>query len=256
MKWIRQKVLSGEFMGGTFLNLGSSLTAEIAGRSGFDWVLIDIEHGSGDRQELLLQLQALEGTAAAPIVRIAWNDAVRFKRVLDLGPSGIMVPYVSSADEAGRAVVAARYPPLGLRGVASMNRACGFGSDFEEYFKAANDNLLTVVQIETKEAIEHAEEIAAVDGVDVLFVGPLDLSLNLGIVRQFDHPAFRAALKSVVTACCITGKAAGIIVMKEDDVAQAKADGFTFVALNSDGNLVARGMRQLAAVLQSHKHRP
>src|ERR1700733_11220651 len=104
MKWIRDKVLKGEVLGGTFLNLGSSLTAEIAGRAGFDWVLIDLEHGSGSRQELLIQLQALESTAAAPIVGIAWNDPVLFKRVLDLGPSGIMVPHVQSSDEAEKAV--------------------------------------------------------------------------------------------------------------------------------------------------------
>src|ERR1035441_10314791 len=123
MKWIRHKVLSGELMAGTFLNLGSSLTAEVAGQAGFDWVLIDLEHGGGGRQELLLQLQALESTPAGTLVRIAWNDLGMFKRVLDLGVSGIMVPYVQSAAEAERAVAAMRYPPAGVRGIAAMNRA-------------------------------------------------------------------------------------------------------------------------------------
>src|ERR1700722_19595340 len=103
MKWIREKALSGAWTGGTFLSIGSSIAAEIAGRAGFDWVVIDLEHGMGDRQELLLQLQAVEATPAAPVVRVAWNDAVLVKRVLDLGVSGVMFPYVNSAEEAMRA---------------------------------------------------------------------------------------------------------------------------------------------------------
>lgn len=241
-------------MGGTFLNLGSSLTAEMAGRAGFDWVLIDLEHGSGDRQELLLQLQALESTAAAPIVRIAWNDPVLFKRVLDLGPSGVMVPYIQSANEAERAVAAMRYPPAGVRGVASMNRACDFGLGFNEYFKSANSRLLTVIQIETPAAVDHAEEIAAVDGVDVLFVGPLDLSVNMGIPCQWEHPKLRASFARVVAACRNAGKVAGILLMNKD-AAPFASEGFSFFALSSDGAMVAAGMKETAGLFrrfQSH----
>lgn len=256
MKWIRERVLSGEWMGGTILNLGSSLTAEIAGKAGFDWVLIDIEHGMGGRQELLGQLQAIESTRAAPLVRIAWNDPVLFKRVLDLGPSGVMVPYIRTAEEARRAVSAMRYPPGGLRGVARMNRACDFGPGFEEYFEAANSQLLTVVQIETKEALQSVGEISNVDGVDVLFVGPLDLSISLGLVGQLDHPHIKSALFRVVDACRQSGKAAGILVSNEEELDQVRATGFTFVGMSSDGGAVVRGMRELAAVLGRHRVRP
>jgi len=249
MKWMRERVLKGELMGGTFLNLGSSLTAEMAGSAGFDWVLIDLEHGSGDRQELLLQLQALESTTAAPIVRIAWNDPVLFKRVLDLGPSGIMVPYVQSGPEAQSAVAAMRYPPAGVRGVASMNRACGFGLGFDEYFRSANSKLLTIVQIETPEAVDHAEEIAAVEGVDVLFVGPMDLSVNMGIACQWEHPALGAAFAKVVGACRQSGKAAGILLMNKD-VERAVSQGFSFLGLSSDGAIVATGMKEIASVFR------
>jgi 2-keto-3-deoxy-L-rhamnonate aldolase RhmA len=253
MKWIRQRVLCGEFMGGTFLNLGSSLTAEVAGQSGFDWVAIDLEHGSGNRHELLLQLQALESTLTAPVVRIAWNDPVRFKRVLDLGPSGVMVPYVQSAEEAGKAVAAMRYPPAGVRGVAVMNRACNFGPGFEDYFKAANSGLLTVIQIETKAAVRCVDEIAAVDGVDVLFVGPMDLSVSLGIIGQFDHPDFRAALSRVVNACRRCGKIAGIILSSEGEIQRAVGDGFTFIALSSDGGILVNGMRRMVGSFGNFK---
>lgn len=249
MKWIREKVLSGELMSGTFLNLGSSLTAEMAGQAGFDWLLIDLEHGAGDRHELLFQLQAIESTPAAPIVRIAWNDPVLFKRVLDLGPSGIMVPYIQSAEEARRAVAAMRYPPAGVRGVASMNRACSFGLGFDEYFRCAGSQLLTVVQIETPASIDHAEEIAGVDGVDVLFVGPLDLSVNLGIACQWDHPTIRAAFAKVVSACRKAGKVAGMLLVNEE-IERAAADGFSFLALSSDGALVAKGLKTVAAAFR------
>jgi 2-keto-3-deoxy-L-rhamnonate aldolase RhmA len=249
MKWIRERVLSGELMCGTFLNLGSSLTAEMAGQAGFDWLLIDMEHGSGDRHELLLQLQAIESTPAAPIVRIAWNDPVLFKRVLDLGPSGVMVPYVQSADDARRAVAAMRYPPAGVRGVAGMNRACAFGSGFNEYFRSANSKLLTVAQIETSDAIDHVDEIAAVDGVDVLFVGPMDLSVSLGIACQWSHPTIHAALDKVVRACRKAGKAAGILLLNEE-IERVAADGFSFLAKASDGALVAKGLKEVVATFR------
>jgi 2-keto-3-deoxy-L-rhamnonate aldolase RhmA len=257
MKWIRDKVLSGELMSGTFLNLGSSLTAEMAGRAGFDWVLIDLEHGAGDRQELLLQLQALESTSAAPIVRIAWNDAVLFKRILDLGPSGIMVPYVQSGEEARRAVAAMRYPPAGVRGVASMNRACGFGPGFDEYFQSANSKLLTVIQIETPTAVDNAEEIAATDGVDVLFVGPMDLSVMMGIPCQWEHPRLQAAYAKVIEACRKAGKVAGVLVMNRD-AERLVTEGFSFLSLSSDGAMVAAGMKEAATLfrqLQSYRGR-
>jgi 2-keto-3-deoxy-L-rhamnonate aldolase RhmA len=253
MKWIRERVLSGELMGGTFLNLGSSLTAEIAGQAGFDWLLIDLEHGAGDRHELLFQLQAIESTPAAPIVRIAWNDPVRCKRILDLGPSGIMVPYVQSAEEARRAVAAMRYPPAGVRGVASMHRASGFGSSLDEYLRSADSQLLTVVQIETLAAVDHADEIAAVEGVDVLFVGPMDLSISLGIARQWDHPAFSAAVNRVVSACRKAGKVAGTLVLGEEQIERSVAIGFSFLALSSDGALVVKGMRQAAAAFRKQQ---
>jgi 4-hydroxy-2-oxoheptanedioate aldolase len=152
-KSLRDRVLNKELLSGTFINLGSSITTEIAGRSGLDWLLIDLEHGAGDDESLVYQLQAASATPAAPVARIANNDPWRFKRVLDLGASGIMVPWISTAEEAEQVAAAMRYPPEGTRGVAKLNRASGFGQDFETYFEQANDQLLTIVQIEQKEAL-------------------------------------------------------------------------------------------------------
>jgi 4-hydroxy-2-oxoheptanedioate aldolase len=252
MKYLRKRVLSGEILAGTWCNLGSSLTVEMAGVAGFDWLLLDVEHGFGDLEALVPQLQAARATPAAPIARVAWNETPLIKRVLDMGASGVMVPYVCTADEARRAVAAMRYPPAGMRGVAKMTPATAYGRDFERYFAEANENLLTVTQIETAAGVENAAEIAGVEGVDVLFVGPMDLSVNLGVREQFDHPLYRQAMDTVLAACRAKGKAAGILLMSAAQIEPALEQGFTFVALGSDGGMVASGMRETADLLRKH----
>ena len=249
----RSRVLRGELLSGTFLNLGSSLTAEIAGCVGFDWVLLDLEHGAGDRQQLLHQLQALSSTPAAPVVRVGWNDMVTIKRVLDLDPAGIMVPMVGSQSEAQGVAAAMRYPPQGVRGVATFHRAARFGQDFDEYFRQANQQLVTVVQIETAQAVSQVEAIAAVEGVDVLFVGPMDLSANLGVPKQFDHPDFLAALRTVVAAAKRYGKAAGILAASADQLERLVNDGFTFLACGSDGAAVTSGLQHIAEAFEKFR---
>ncbi len=166
MRSIRQRIQSGEVMAGTWLVLGSSLSAEIAGKAGFDWVLIDMEHGMGDLENLLFQLQAIDATPAQAIVRVAWNEPRLVKRVLDWGSSGIMIPYVSTAAEAQQAARSLRYPPQGVRGLTPLSRPADFGVGLGEYYQEANDQLLTVVQIETPNGVKNADEIAAVDGTE------------------------------------------------------------------------------------------
>jgi 4-hydroxy-2-oxoheptanedioate aldolase len=244
MTFIKDRVTAGERLFGTWCNLGSSITVEMAGLAGFDWVLVDNEHGVGDYSALVHQVQAASATPAAPIVRIAGNDPVVIKRVLDLGVSGVMIPYVQSADEARAAVRAMRYPPEGIRGVASLTRATGFGVGFDEYFRRANEDLLTIVQIETQAGVDAAAEIAAVDGVDVLFVGPLDLSTSLGVQKQYENPRFIEAVDTVVAAARASGKASGTLALDPAMLAPMLGRGMTFVAFGSDGGLVASGMRK------------
>ena len=152
----RARLLAGEFLAGSWLNLGSPLTAEMAGLSGFDWVMLDHEHGPGSDETIVSQLQAVAATPAVCFVRIAANEPPRFKRVLDLGAMGVMVPYVSTPAEAQAAVAAMRYPPRGIRGVAKLTRATTFGAGFDEYFAHAHEWLVTMTQIETAEAVENA----------------------------------------------------------------------------------------------------
>ena len=253
MNWIRERVLKREILSGTWLNLGSSITAEIAGLAGFDWVVVDLEHGAGGHDSALHQLQAVSATPAAPIVRVAWNEAPRVKRVLDLGAAGVVIPWITSAEEAGQAVAAMRYPPQGIRGAASITRAAAFGDAQREYLTTANEKLLTVVQIETERTLARLDEIAAVDGVDVLFVGPFDLSLSMGIPTQYADPRFRAALAQVVAAAQKHNKAAGILLSKPEQLAQTIADGYTFIGLGSDGGVLGEGMRALASAFGQYK---
>lgn len=228
-------MLAREWLCGTFLNLGSPISVEIAGLAGFDWLLIDHEHGPGGEDTMLHQLQAASATPAFPIVRIAFNEVPRFKRALDMGALGVMVPYVNTAAEAKAAVAAMRYPPHGIRGVAKFNRGAGFGGDFEEYYLHGHERLLTVIQIESPEAIANIDAIAAVDGADVLFVGPTDLSYNMGIRDQLESTQFTEVLKKVSDAAKAHGKAAGILVHIPALVPRVRELGYTFVALGSDG---------------------
>jgi 4-hydroxy-2-oxoheptanedioate aldolase len=247
----RRRVLAREWLTGTFLNLGSPITVEIAGLAGFDWLLIDHEHGPGGEDTMLHQLQAAAATPAFPIVRIAENDTARFKRALDMGALGVMVPYVSTADEARAAVAAMRYPPHGVRGVAKFNRGAGFGGDFEEYYLHAHERLVTVIQIETPQAVENIDAIAAVDGVDVLFVGPTDLSYNMGIRDQLESATFTAALRKVADAAKRHGKAAGILVHQNALVPKVRELGYTFTALGSDGGAVRAGLLGFVSALKA-----
>ena len=247
----RQRVLARETLVGTWLNLGSSITAEIAAHSGFDWLLVDTEHGVGEHESLVSQLQGISGSACAGLVRVAVNDPARFKRVLDLGAHGVMVPWVGSEREAREAVAAARYAPRGLRGAASTTRATRFGQrPFLDLYERAHEETVTIIQIEQTEALDEVESIAAIDGVDVLFVGPLDLSVSLGIPMQFDHPDFIAALRRVSEAAAAEGKAAGFLTQNPDHVASWKAMGFTFIAFGSDGAMVSQGMQTAAGILR------
>ena len=246
----RNRVLAREWLAGTWLNLGSAMTAEMAGVAGFDWVLLDHEHGPGSDTTISHQLQAVAATPAAGIVRIAANDPARIKRTLDAGALGVMVPYVSTAEEAQAAVTAMRYPPRGIRGVARLTRATGFGADFDDYFAHAHERIVTIPQIETAEGVKNAAAMAAIDGIDVLFVGPMDLSTNFGLVGQFEHPRCIDAFKQVSAAARNAGKAAGILILNPAHVPICRELGYSFVALGSDGSSANAGLRTAAAALR------
>jgi 4-hydroxy-2-oxoheptanedioate aldolase len=246
MQHLKKRVLNGETLHGCWLNLGSPLTAEIVGLSGFDWVLIDLEHGAGAEISTLHQLQALKSTQAVPIVRVESNEAPRIGRVLDMGAMGVMCPKINDANEAKKAVNGLLYPPHGNRGVAKMVRATEFGLKFQSYYDSSTEELLGIIQIETLSALENVHEIAAVEGVDVLFIGPADLTMELGIFGQFDHPIFIDAVNLISSTAKKFGKATGILFFNLAEYEKYHAMGIRFLACGADATFVAEGARNMA----------
>jgi len=251
MKNLKKRIQEGEAVIGCWLNLGSALTAEIVGMAGYDWVLIDLEHGAGEEKDVLSQLQALQRSNSSAIVRVESDERQRIHRVLDAGAEGVMVPHIDNPAQARKVVEGIRYPPGGSRGVAKMVRASGFGKNFAEYYANSNDNILGVVQIETREALSHLDEIASMDGVDVLFIGPADLTMSMGIFGQFDHPLFTDAVNATVAAAKKTGKAAGILIFNPDEYSRYYEMGVRMIACGADATFVAEGSRTMAAKLSS-----
>jgi 2-keto-3-deoxy-L-rhamnonate aldolase RhmA len=235
---LRERVLEGADLRGTFLNMGSPLVAEVLALSGFDWLLVDLEHGIRSEDALIGQLLAGAAHDVPMIVRVESSQRIRVGHVLDLGAQGVMFPRLNTPEEVRDAVSHLWYPPKGDRGVATYNRARSFGSDAREV-GAVNDSLLGIVQIETLEALENVERIAAIPGVDVLFVGPADLSTSLGVPGQSDAPAFVESLDKVVAAARKANIAAGILTGDLARVGALNEQGFSFVSVSSDSGLLA-----------------
>lgn len=241
----KHAIAAGKLQIGLWSSLASNIAAEIVSDAGFDWVLFDTEHSPNEIPDLLAQLQAAARGTATPIVRPAWNDAVLIKRVLDLGAQSILVPYVQNAEEARRAVASVRYPPAGIRGVAAASRASRYGR-VADYLKKADGEICLLVQVETRAALEQLEAIAAVEGVDGVFIGPSDLSASFGHIGNPQHPDVQKALEDGVRRIRAVGKAAGILTLNEEEARRYIGWGYTFVAVGSDVGLLTRGADALA----------
>ena len=242
---VRDRALAGETLFGLFLDLASPASAELCAAAGYDWLLVDLEHGAGTEADLLGLLHAIEaGGDAMPLVRPQSGERIRIGRALDLGAAGIMVPRLDSADQAREAVTFLRYPPAGIRGVATRARGAGLGAVSHADVQRLNDRVLGIIQIESVGGLRDADAIAAIDGVDVLFVGPADLSHSLGIPGRFDSPEYQSALEQVVAACRAHGKAAGILVYDTAVVPRHLELGFTFVGIGADAAFVADGAKR------------
>jgi 4-hydroxy-2-oxoheptanedioate aldolase len=242
----KRAIREGHQQIGLWCSLPGGYAAELLAGSGFDWLLLDTEHSPGDPLTVLEQLQAVEPYDVSPIVRPAANDTVLIKRFLDLGAQTLLVPYVQSAEEARAAVAAMRYPPEGVRGVAGTTRATRFGR-VEGYAKRAAEELCLLVQVETQAALNALEDIAAVDGVDGVFVGPGDLAASLGHAGQLMHPTVVAAVEDAIKRIRACGKPAGILTPDNAFAARCIELGTVFTAVGSDLGVLARGTEKLAA---------
>lgn len=235
---------------GTWVLSASPIVAEAVGSAGFDWGVLDMEHGPVDLMELVQLLQAVGNTKMVPVVRLPWNDVVTVKRVLDAGALTLLFPMVQNADEARRAVAATRYPPEGVRGMAGMSRASRFGTT-RDHLRTANQSIAVVVQLETPAAVARLEEIAAVPGVDALFVGPADLSGTMGHAGELMHAEVMNLMTDAADRAEAVGIPIGTVGGTPEEVTRYRAAGYDFVAVSSDLGLLMRGAQAAVHALRN-----
>ncbi|HKN20761.1 MAG TPA: HpcH/HpaI aldolase/citrate lyase family protein [Terracidiphilus sp.] len=231
---------------GLWCSMASPVSAEILAGAGFDWIVIDGEHAPNDITTLLPQLQAMRGGTAEPVFRVPWNEPVIIKRALDVGARSLLIPFVQNADEARKAVAATRYPPLGIRGVAVAPRANDYGR-IQGYHRNAHLDTCVLLQLETQIALKEIEAVAAVEGVDGIFIGPSDLAAAFGHLGNPKHPDVQAAIADAAQRIRAKGKSAGFLTGNPDDAEALFDAGYNFVAVGSDVGVLARNAEALAA---------
>jgi 2-keto-3-deoxy-L-rhamnonate aldolase RhmA len=240
---LRARIHAGEVTFGAFASTASPTAAELMGRSGLDWVILDLEHSTLTETDLLAGVYALQTTPATALVRVEESTRLRIGRALDYGAEGLMIPRLETPAEVRASVDWFRFPPAGIRGIALSTRGAGMSEVAHADVHRLNARPLGVFQVESPLAVASAAEIAAIDGVDVLFVGPADLSHSMGIPGEITNPDFIAALETVSAACQANGKAAGILLRGAADVARHVAMGYRFLGIGSDGGWVRDGAR-------------
>jgi 4-hydroxy-2-oxoheptanedioate aldolase len=246
----KRNLAAGKPQIGMWLTLCSPAATEVAAGAGFDWLLIDMEHAPNELPDVAHHLRAAEGGTAEPVVRVPWNEPVVVKRALDTGARSLLFPFVQSAEEARQAVRATRYPPDGIRGVSGVSRATRYGRVADYYDRAAGE-LCVLVQIETRKAVAAIEEIAAVPGVDGLFIGPADLSADLGFKANWSGAEAWGAIIAAGERIQKAGKAAGFLSAREEDCRRVLAAGFGFVAVGTDTGMLARGTDALVKMYKA-----
>jgi 4-hydroxy-2-oxoheptanedioate aldolase len=242
----KRALRAGQPQIGLWSSLASHISVEVVAGAGFDWLLLDMEHAPNELPMVHSQLQASNGGTAHPIVRPPWNEMVVIKRLLDVGVQSLLIPYVQTAEEARSAVAYTRYPPHGLRGFATGPRANNYGR-ITDYVQTYADELCVLVHVETRQGMDNLEAIAAVDGVDGVFIGPADLAAALGHPGELKHPQVQAAIDDAIRRLVAVGRPAGILTGDEQLARRYLELGCLFTAVGSDLALLARGADALAA---------
>jgi 4-hydroxy-2-oxoheptanedioate aldolase len=232
---------------GLWLGLADPYAAELCATAGFDWLLIDGEHGPNDLRSMLAVLQAVAPYPSHPVVRIPQGDTALVKQVLEIGARTLLVPMVESAEQARELVRAMRYPPHGIRGVGSGLARSSRWSGYPNYLKEADRRMCLLVQVETATALERIDAIAAVEGVDGVFIGPADLSASMGHLGEPDHPEVRASIEAALASILAAGKAPGILAVDESLARHYIGLGARFVAVGVEATMLAHATRALAA---------
>ncbi len=249
---VKRMMLDGKKTVGAWAQLASPFTAEILSRAGFDWLILDMEHGPGDILTLVSQLQAMQGTDTCALVRAPWNDFVAIKRILDTGVHGLLVPYVNSGKEAQAAVRACRYPPEGIRGVAGSPRAQGYGQNVQDYLQRAADEILLITAVETPTAVENLDDILAVEGVDGIFIGPMDLATNMGHLGQPGHPEVQETIAVIEEKVLASGKILSTLAGDWEKAQRLYEKGYQMIMLMADGTSLAKLAAQKVAQFREY----
>lgn len=251
---LKQQLRAGETLYGSFVSLGSADSTEIMALAGFDFLVIDTEHGPWSVETALNLVRACDARGVPSIVRVPDAAEATILKSLDIGPAGLQVPQVGTAETAEGIVRAAHYHPKGHRGLA-MPRAANYGAmSVDEYFARTAEELLVVAQCESSEGLEALETVAAVPDIDVIFLGPFDLSHSLGIPGQVDHPAIKEAERRIVEACEKNGKAAGIFVGSGEAARRRAEEGFRYITVSMDSLLLAKSAKtELAAAKKAER---
>ncbi len=241
---LKKRFIDRELTVGSWIQIAETAVAEIMAKAGFDWLVVDMEHSAIGLEAAQSLIQVIDLSGVPPLVRISHNDPVLIKRVMDAGAHGIIVPNVNSPQEAKAAVEAAHYPPDGSRGVG-LWRAQGYGFDFETYQKWQQEEIVVLVQIEHREAVNNLEAILQTEGIDGFLIGPYDLSASLGIAGQFEHPDFRAALDTVHRISRKLNALMGThVVMPDVSGARDKiAEGYRLIAFGIDTLFLGKACR-------------
>lgn len=231
-----------EPVSGAWVTVGHPVVAELLAQQDFDFLVLDGEHTENGIESIAAMVRAVDAADGdtEALVRVSAPDPIEIKRVLDLGPSGVIVPQVETAEEAADMVAAASYPPDGYRGVAGT-RPSGYGASLDEYYSRANTDTLVLAQIETEDAVEHVGDIAAVDGLDGLFIGPADLSARLGVFGEFDSDTFRDAVAEVAAAANDADKPLGTLATSQASVESRWEWGVDFLVTGTDTNYLVDG---------------
>lgn len=239
---MRKKLAEGKQTVGFWAGLGSEAAVEMAAPLDFDWVLIDCEHGVASYEALPGLLRSLNGSQATSLIRVPSADNMSiFKRVLDAGVEGVLVPQIYTAEQVKSIVSACRYPPLGTRGIAG-GRAHKYGLDFMDTLQRSNEQVLVFVQIETKEAVDNVDEIMAIEGLDGVLVGPADLSAALGKTLDFETAEFHQAIDKILASAKKFGKPAGFYCNSPQEAKQRFAQGFKFANICNDASILMAGL--------------
>ena len=231
---VKSMLKQGKQTAGAWLQMTSPFSAEIMARAGFDWLIVDLEHAPGDFLNLASQLQAMGATDCVPFVRAPWNDPVAIKRILDTGVMGVLIPYVNTKEEAEHAVAACKYPPEGFRGLAGSARAAYFGQNSMDYLKDANDEILVIIAAETVESVENLDEILTVDGLDGIFIGPMDLATSMGHFANPSHPEVQETIAIIEQKTLAAGKYLGTVGGTWEQAQQKFEKGYQLLMLMSD----------------------